>query len=224
MKNRVNQGLEKQIEEVLKKYPNFSVKESEGSFTLSGIFIMNAEYNNVPLYDEYKIEIAVSECFPEEIPLVRELEKNIPSDFEHFYDNGALCLGAACELYDFLSEKRSLSSFIDEIVMSYFYAASYFKRYGVAPYGERSHGVKGIEEAYMERYRVTDRNVLMHLLLYLTGIQRYRGHLECPCGSGKKFRDCHGGKILKDIMSPLNKVYKSDAYYVLAAYIEEGTN
>ena len=108
--------------------------------------------------------------------------------------------------------------------MSYFYAASYFKRYGVAPYGERSHGVKGIEEAYMERYRVTDRNVLMHLLLYLTGIQRYRGHLECPCGSGKKFRDCHGGKILKDIMSPLNKVYKSDAYYVLAAYIEEGTN
>ena len=88
----MNQWLDKQIEEVLENHPNFSVKESEGSFTLSGIFIMNAEYNNVPLYDEYKIEIAVSKCFPEEIPLVRELEKNVPPDFGHIYDNGALCV------------------------------------------------------------------------------------------------------------------------------------
>ena len=203
------------------EYPRFSVKEAEGSFTLSGTFILNAEYNNIPLYDEYKIEITVSERFPEEVPLVRELENNLPPDFEHFYDNGALCLGAACELYDFLAEKRSLRCFIDEIVMSYFYTVSYYKRYGVVPFGERSHGVRGIEEAYMERYETQEKNTLIQLLLYLAGVRRYRGHIECPCGSGKKFRDCHGDKVLKDIRSPLSRVYKSDACYVLAAFVEK---
>lgn len=206
---------------VLNQHPEFSVSESKDSIILSGTLIMNAEYDNIPLYDEYEVEITVSNRFPEEVPQVRELGKNIPSAFGHFYDNGVLCLGAACELYDFLAERKSLISFIDEIIISYFYSASYFKRYGTVPFGERSHGVKGIEESYMDRYSLSDRNVLMQILLYLTGYQRYRGHMECPCGSGKKFRDCHGGKLLKDIMSPLNKHYQADAFQILAAYINE---
>jgi len=217
----VNQWLEEQIADVLKKYPDFEVKESEASYTLSGKFIMNAEYNNIPLYDEYEIEIVVDANFPDEVPAVRYLGNDIPTAFEHFYSNGTLCLGASCELYDFLEEKKSLCSFIDEIVMSYFYAVSYYRRYGIVPYGERSHGIKGIEEAYMERYEVTDQNVLIQLMLYLADVYRYRGHKECPCGSGMKFRDCHGKKILRDIMSPINRVYQADAYQVLAAYIQQ---
>ena len=27
----------------------------------------------------------------------------------------------------------------------------------------------------------------------------YKGHLLCPCGSGKRIRNCHG-KILKDML------------------------
>lgn len=217
----MNQEIKEQIADVLKKYPDFEVKEEAASCTLSGKFIMNAEYNNIPLYDEYEIEIVVRDIFPDEVPEVRNLGNDIPTAFEHFYSNGALCLGAACELYDFLAEKKSLRSFIDEIVMSYFYAVSYYRRYGTVPYGERSHGIKGIEEAYMDRYEVADQNVLIQLMMYLAGVYRYRGHIDCPCGSGMRFRDCHGQKILRDIMSPINRVYRADAYQVLVAYIEQ---
>ena len=89
------------------------------------------------------------------------------------------------------------------------------------PFGERSHGVKGIEEAYMERYDLFDRNALIQIMLYLSKIQRYRGHAKCPCGSGKKLRNCHGRRVLKDIMSPLSKNYQIDALQILAAYIDE---
>ena len=181
---------------------------------------MNAEYNSIPLYDEYEIEITVSKQFPKEVPKVKCLRDDIPASFEHYYEDGTLCLGAACELYDFLAAKPFLKSFIEEIVMSYFYSVSYYKRYGVAPYGERSHGVRGIEEAYKERYAVGDQDVLIQLLLYIVGIQRYRGHICCPCGSGKKLRNCHGGKLLNDIVSPLKPVYQRDAYVILAKYIE----
>jgi len=214
------QIIKEQIDETLEAYPSLTAKEEDGIYIVSGLFVMNAEYNGIPLYDEYEIEVDVSDHFPGEVPNVKCLGGDIPGSFEHFYDNGALCLGATCELYDFLAMKPSLKSFIDEIVMSYFYTVSYYKRYGIVPFGERSHDIKGIEEAYMERYGVTDQDVLIELLLYMVGIQRYRGHTLCPCGSGKKIRNCHGSKLLKDILSPLKPVYQRDAYAILSYCIE----
>ena len=213
-------NIKKQVDEALEAYPCLTAKEGDGIYIVSGVLVMNAEYNDIPLYDEYEIEIEVSDKFPSEVPSVRCSSGEIPESFEHFYDDGALCLGAACELHDFLIENPSLKSFIDEIVMSYFYTVSYYRRYGTVPFGERSHGIKGIEEAYMERYGATDQEVLIKLLLYLVGIQRYRGHVLCPCGSGKKIRSCHGSKLLKDMMSPLKSVYQRDAYAILINYIE----
>ena len=105
--------------------------------------------------------------------------------------------------------------------MSYLYAASYFRLYGVLPFGERSHGNEGIREAYCERYGTTDDKLLSYLLMLVIGEIPYRGHSPCPCGSGKHLRKCHGTKVIEDIRSKYHEDYKIDAYTLLIDYFKK---
>lgn len=34
-------------------------------------------------------------------------------------------------------------------------------------------------------------------IIYFISYSSYRGHLLCPCGSGKKIRNCHGDTLMK---------------------------
>lgn len=217
----MNVNLIKQVELLREKHPSLTLIKCESGFRLTGIVVLNAEYNGLPLYDEYNLEIFVPFGFPKAIPSVKELENKIPEDLSHFYADGGLCLGAISELADYLEENDSLVGFVNDIVMSYLYTASYFRRYGEVPYGERSHGVLGIEETYFERYHTQDRKILIQLLLCLMGEIPYRGHCQCPCEGGKKLRTCHGKYILKDLRSQHYEYYKNDAMLLLKFYVNE---
>lgn len=214
------QTLESQISRVLEEHPRLSVQVGEDAYLLTGTLVLNAEYAGIPLYDEYGVEIKVPFDFPMKLPLVRSLDDMIPDGFEHAYADGGLCLGASCDLYTYIEEHNSVSTFISGIVMSYLYSASYFRRYGKVPYGERSHGIQGIIEAYCERYSVQELNILIDLLMITGDLKPYRGHLLCPCNSGKRLRHCHGTAILKDLQSPMSSVYKSDARTIIRWYIQ----
>lgn len=208
----------KQIEIVVNNYPSLSMSLDKDGYRLTGVFTMNRTYNDVPLYDEYSLEIHVPRDFPGHIPLVYAPEGTIPEGFNHFLEDGSLCLGARCDLRSFLDKSPSLLSFIEEIVMSYLYSASYFRHYKVLPYGERSHGIQGIWEAYKDRYGTENEHVLIYSLCCLSGIIKYRGHTPCPCGSEKRFRLCHGQQILSDLQSPHHDEYIADSYLLLADY------
>lgn len=209
------------IEEAICKYPSLSVINTESGVVLKGTLVLNAEYNDIPLYDEYEIEIDIPKKYPKELPVVREISNYIPEELNHFLADGSLCLAAECELIDFAYADGSVVGYIDKFVMNYLYIASYFSRYGEVPFGERSHGIAGIKEAYLERYNCEDEKVLIDLLCLLTGINRYRGHCMCSCGSNKKLRDCHGKLILRDIQSEGYLHYRNDAYRLIYAYIEK---
>ena len=221
----MNNSLKNEIDTLLFKYPQLSVNKTNNGYTICGPFILNHEYQGIYLYDKYEIKIEVSENYPYEIPCVWETSNNIPNDFGHWYsDNNALCLGAACDLFDFIDEHPSLSDYVDGLLTSYFYSATFYKKYGSVPYGERSHNIKGIIEAYLERYQTTDEKLLLKLLKYISGIHKYRGHIPCPCGSGKKFRNCHGKQILKDIQSDRYPIHKSYALCIIKYYIKRDEN
>lgn len=209
------------VSDVLKKYPTLSAEFTESGATLKGPLILNAEYNDIPLYDEYYVQIEVPEEFPKQLPNVLELSDSIPKQFQHFLDNGGLCLAAGCELIDYATENGTITGYISKYVTNYLYAASFFSRYGEVPFGERSHGIKGIKEAYMDRYKCDNEEMLVSLLCILVGIKKYRGHAICPCGSNMKLRDCHGNKVLKDIQSEQHKYYCTDAYLILSDYIKK---
>lgn len=212
--------FEELIADVIKKYPSLSAHSTEKGVLLKGPLVMYSEYNDIPLYDEYEMEIEVPKEFPCLLPTVREVSGSIPSGLNHLLVDGSLCLASGCELIDFANTDGTIVGYIDKYVMNYLYTSSYFSRYGEVPFGERSHGIEGIKEAYMERYNCENEDVLIDLLCFLVGIKNYRGHCDCPCGSTKKLRDCHGKLILKDIQSELLPYYRNDAYGILTAYVE----
>lgn len=211
-----------QIKAVTDKYPSLSVTPNEDGYTLIGTITMSKTYNDVPLYDDYHLKIVVTSDFPEHIPSVFDINDDIPNDFNHFLTDGSFCLGVFCDLRSFLDTHPSLLCFIDEIVMSYLYSASYFRIYGTFPYGDRSHGAEGKLEAYRERYGTDNDRILAYLLFYLIEEIPYRGHSICPCGSGKKIRNCHGIQLIQDIRSPYRKYFQSDAYDVLDYLATQG--
>lgn len=214
-------ALFEQVQEVLSAYPQLEKKEDEKGYIIYGKFVLNSEFEEIPLYDEYTIEVLVPFSFPIDIPHVRETEDSLDKDFEHWYSDGELCLGAICDLVDFINRNPRLIDFFSGPITSYFYSASYFKRYKAVPYGERSHGILGTIEAYLERYGAKDIELLIKLLGYIAGFIPYRGHIACPCGSGKVLRKCHGELVLKDISSTRAGMYKADALMIICWYFEE---
>jgi hypothetical protein len=58
-----------------------------------------------------------------------------------------------------------------------------------------AHGADGIRAFYAELLGTGDMNVIRGYLACLAA-KKVKGHWECPCGSGKRLRECHGTRVL----------------------------
>lgn len=198
-------------------YPLLILERSSDSICVSGHISLNAAFNDVQLFDEYEIRMEIPDDYPYSLPSVYEMSGGIPSEFEHFLDNGALCLGVENDLWDKFLTNPCLLHFVNECVISYLYAVTYFKKYGSFPFGERSHGVEGIIEYYYDKWNLSDPRKVI-LILSMIYFRNYRGHLPCPCGSGIKARKCHGAFILEAINSEHKQCYDSDLIFIWSYY------
>ena len=90
------------------------------------------------------------------------------------------------------------------------------------PFGELSHGGIGILEYYQELFDLKDTRRVLTMLKILAD-DKYRGHDRCPCGSGKRLRSCHGGKLLEvqPLQSPSN--FQRDFDHIVYTLIEKAT-
>lgn len=146
------------------------------------------------LGDKIQNEITVSNQFPTKLPIVRELSGCMAENYAHCYENGQLCLASDLELKMYFSQESDICSFIEKYIAPYLYTYRYYEEYGVYPFGERSHGVLGDLEYLKELFGVAEWNVFFDMLFFVS-TSSYRGHLACPCGSGKRIRNCHGDVI-----------------------------
>jgi len=183
--------------------------QSNGEIEVFGLISMDATFNGIRLFDEYFLKIVIPPDYPGELPKVYSDVNSFPLGFEHYYHDGELCLGVENDILDRFEDNPELLFFVESIVISYFYSASYFKRYGDYPYGDRSHGVLGVLEYYFERFKIDNINALFGLLESITQ-KKYRGHINCPCGSGIIGRKCHGTEIIKAINSNRLNLYIND--------------
>ena len=129
------------------------------------------------------------------MPQIWEISNKIRKGYPHLYEDRRLCLATDLEQRLYL-EKHTILDWIKEYVEKYFVSYIYYKRYGVYPFGEHSHGDKGMYEFIKMHYQLDNINVAKSIYEYIC-TKKYRGHLDCPCGSGKKLRNCHGELIQK---------------------------
>lgn len=188
--------LYEQLTELRLSFPKLHLKkDGEGSWLVEGLLTFSAEYSGQLIEDEYSIEIVLPEEYPDRLPKARETGNRIPLSF-HRYSDGSLCLGAPLAVKKKFAERPTLSGFVINCVVPYLYSYSYVCRYGELPYGELSHGGQGILEFYQDLFALKDVMALLGLVKILAD-DNYRGHVKCPCGSGKRLRSCHGTTLLE---------------------------
>lgn len=187
------------IEMVKEKYPMLDIFKCEDDYIFSGEFILNHVYDEIRMTGKFDLEIVVPGDFPLAFPRVRELSNCIDEDYPHQYTNGQFCLASDLELRMFFSQDTDICSFIEKYVIPYLYTYRFYEEYGVYPYGERSHGTMGNLEYLQDLFQVDDWKQVLDFMLFVVQ-SSYRGHLLCPCGSGKRIRNCHG-EILKKVMN-----------------------
>lgn len=142
----------------------------------------------------FGVKIVVPEGYPAELPAVWETGGQIDASYEHVNSDGTLCLAVPIEARLRFQQRPTLLGFVENFVVPYLYGYCCWKEHGEHPVGEREHGSEGILRYYCEEFGLTDEAAALSVILFLAE-HGYRGHLDCPCESGRRVRHCHGAKL-----------------------------
>lgn len=211
--------MQTQLREFFIKYPLITIKAQESNeVTLSGTINVFRNYNGFTVNKSYLLEIVIpidSTAFP----YVVDTGNHIDSSYRHYYRSSKqLCLETEARLALRFKNGFSLVAWADEFVEIYYFSYEYYSRFGVFPFGERSHGELGVLETYQDYFSVNSIVDTYKILRFICS-SPYRGHHLCPCGSNLRLRNCHGDKILlayKDecIMTQIQKDFLAIDKYI----------
>lgn len=180
-------------------YPLLKYSESNGEGRFVGEIILDHLYKDVRMTGKFEMEIIVPRDYPLALPTVMEISQKIDEKYPHKYINNQLCLASNLELKMYFNQDSDISDFVNDYIIPYLYTYQYYSKYGVYPYGERTHGCLGDLEYLKELLEIDEWRQLFEIMIFVIE-SPYRGHLMCPCNSGKKLRNCHG-EIIKQMMS-----------------------
>lgn len=172
------------VEELLRKYPELRLQPTaSGDTIIAGSLEFSAQTRGQKLVsDRYEISISVPPDYPRAAPLVRETARRIPPNF-HKLDTGHLCLGSPTRLRLILAETPSLLSFVEHCIVPYLYGYSIVESGGVLPFGELSHGARGLRDDLASMIGMDDDRVLLGFVRLLAMKKRRANKLPCPCGT-----------------------------------------
>ena len=183
-----------QVNSLLQIYDKLHIeKESNEEIILLGEILVNRTSLSYHVYKAYKIEIHIP-LESDELPYMLDVGNAIDPNYSHRYISGKLCLETDSMIRIRFIDGFDLVSWMLEFVEPYFFSYEYYQRYGCFPFGERTHGIDGVLQSYGDIFQEDDLAKVVDILNFINS-GRYRGHLPCPCGSGKKMRACHGDSI-----------------------------
>lgn len=184
------------LNDLLRDQPGLRLKPSpNGRVQLAGVLGFSAEKPGLErIEDAFQVEIAVPAGFPKELPVVKEVGGRIPDNY-HRNSDGGLCLGSPTQQLLAFVSTPTLPSFVERCVIPYLYGFVYQARHGKMPFGELSHGMKGIRQDYVGLFGVDSESAAIEMV-YLTSLKKRAANKRpCPCGSGKRLGKCHNRKV-----------------------------
>lgn len=210
-------------EQLAKRFPDLGIDSRTDGLWLRGSFPV---WSDTEILDRFLIEVCFPPEFPTKLPMLREVGGRIPWTLDrHIYpSSGVACLFVPEEWFFFPEEQRTILGFLDGPVRNFFLGQSLVERGDPWPFGERSHGAKGLVESYGEILRLQDFGngsgaTLRHLLVLLSK-DRIKGHWPCPCGSASPLRRCH----LREVRGLQERVPPEVAKQALARLDRESGN
>lgn len=183
--------LRAEIENVLiKEYSDLRVIEEANEPHIVGSFPL---VHCGDVIDRFQIKISFPEGYPADPPIVREVGRRIPNVADRHNSDGVACLFVPFE-WKMKRPDLSFRTFISGPVHNYFLSQRYFEIHGKWPFGDRDHGAFGEVVAACDLVGIAPTR--WRDLFLMLRKSTVRGHWRCPCGSGKRLRDCHLSLIL----------------------------
>lgn len=180
-----------------------------GPWKIVGPLRFSATYNEVTLVKTIPVMIGIPSDFPKHIPTVKEHLSSLITSFPHVNnDDKSFCLGTPIDLRMRFSKNPTLLFFVEELLIPFLYSAFYWLENGVMPFPDRDHGPLGLLQDYCNHFQVHDPDIVLNFLYILSHNQFHRVG-QCPCGSGKDFKDCHAA-ILQNVSA-----YRTNSEFVL---------
>lgn len=185
-----------QISQMLKEYPDLHIEKIlEDQIVITGEILINRIYNDYHLYQKYSLSIAIP-LEKNKLPYIIDSGHHIARNYPHIYRDRKLCLETDTRVKLHFIDGFNLLEWMHDFVEPYYFSYEYFMKYGEFPFGERPHGTLGIVQTYREVFKESDDALILKYIKYIA-TDNYRGHLPCPCGSGKRTRSCHGKMLLQ---------------------------
>jgi hypothetical protein len=211
--------IQEHFKDLQTKYPELDLRQNcFGGWIVRGPLRASAVYDNKEfVIEDVVIELTLPSIYPDAFPVVKETT-GLTKDF-HTNDDGTLCLGSPLAVKATFKKNATLVGFVENSVIPFFFSFFYWKECGELPYGELSHGAKGLLEYYQDIFDVSSGDKVVGLLRILAD-DDYRGHLPCPCGSNAIVRRCHG-----DTLREIAGLQTSQQFYLdhlfIAIYLRE---
>ena len=167
----------------------------------------------------FSTHLIIPNNYPNRVPSLKCNPTEIPWEADrHVYTNGMACLCVASEYRTHWPKGSDLTDFLSKLVVPYFVAQLYFEAHGQwPPTGQRSHGRKGIVESYREYLAplgsVSERTVHDTMKL-MARISPPKGHVPCPCGSGRKLRKCHR-ELFTELRRKIDRRHAASDYAIV---------
>lgn len=185
-----------QVGSLIEVQPGLHIEsETEEQIELTGEIFVNCKAKGFVLTDSYEVQIIIP-LGSDKLPIIIDKGNQIAENYPHRYKSGELCLETDASIRIRFLDGFSLTSWMEEFVEPYYFSYEFYQRYGEFPFGERSHGMQGIIEAYQGFFQEADCRKVLALMKSVCE-HTYRGHFLCPCGSGRRLRACHGPVIMK---------------------------
>lgn len=174
----------------------------------------------------FSVKMFVPAGYPTDEPVLFVEPDEIPWKLDrHVYEKSGIgCLCARSEVRMHWPWGSDLTEFVTKLVHPFLVGQFYYDTHGQwPPTGERSHGRDGILEAFTEllepEFGEPRERQIRSVLHLLARKNSPKGHEFCPCGSGKRLRDCHRSVIarLRECVDPrhaaldLKEAFKTNA-------------
>lgn len=189
MKKWEDLGLQK----FLTLNPNMRLSRFDHSgVCIQGEYAFSAKKNGFnDIQDSFSIRVYFSKGYPNEIPLVTEINKAIPKlPKYHINDDSSFCLGSGIRLKKILSENKDILFFFKRVIEPFLYSISYKLKYDEFPNGELRHGENGLIDDYEQIFSVKGKQSVLTVLSILSCRKRVANKLPCPCGCKKRVGKC----------------------------------
>ncbi|SRR5216683_1678994 len=139
----------------------------------------------------FAVEIDLAPLATGGLPTVRETGGRIPWIIDrHVLPDGSACVCLPADYFLRHPGPFDLLAFLDGPLRGYFIGQALVEQGESWPQGEWRHGNDGLNDWFRE---FLDGLSPQQLRAYLEtlAVQELKGHLLCPCGSGRRLRNCH---------------------------------